>query len=99
MSTDGCLVVRAAQACLELDQTWIESGVSEDAVSGHIQLVIPGETACFSVCELAAKRPAHCALCPLHTHLRPVGGVAGRGSAYGSARRRLWWQMAPTSAL
>lgn len=35
------------QACLELNQTWIESGVSEDAVSGHIQLLIPGETACF----------------------------------------------------
>ena len=43
----GCAA--AAQACLELDQTWIESGVSEDAVSGHIQLVVPGETACFSV--------------------------------------------------
>ena len=24
------------------------SGVSEDAVSGHIQLLIPGETACFA---------------------------------------------------
>lgn len=35
------------QACAELKQTWIESGVSEDAVSGHIQLIIPGETACF----------------------------------------------------
>ncbi|MEW5304536.1 MAG: hypothetical protein WDW38_009264 [Sanguina aurantia] len=35
------------QACLELGQTWMESGVSEDAVSGHIQVVIPGETACF----------------------------------------------------
>ncbi|EFJ27663.1 hypothetical protein SELMODRAFT_441397 [Selaginella moellendorffii] len=36
------------QACNELGQTWIESGVSEDAVSGHIQLLIPGETACFA---------------------------------------------------
>ena len=26
----------------------MESGVSEDAVSGHIQLLIPGETACFA---------------------------------------------------
>ena len=26
------------QAALELDQTWMESGVSEDAVSGHIQV-------------------------------------------------------------
>jgi len=36
------------QVCLELEQVWMESGVSEDAVSGHIQLLIPGETACFS---------------------------------------------------
>lgn len=36
------------QVCLELDQTWLESGVSEDAVSGHIQLLVPGETACFA---------------------------------------------------
>lgn len=35
-------------ACNELGQTWMESGVSENAVSGHIQLVIPGETACFA---------------------------------------------------
>ena len=27
-----------AQVCLELEQTWMESGVSEDAVSGHIQV-------------------------------------------------------------
>ena len=38
------------QACNELDQTWMESGVSENAVSGHIQLIIPGQTACFAVC-------------------------------------------------
>ena len=36
------------QVCLELEQTWMESGVSEDAVSGHIQVIIPGETACFA---------------------------------------------------
>lgn len=36
------------EVCLELEQTWMESGVSEDAVSGHIQVVIPGETACFA---------------------------------------------------
>ena len=34
------------QACNELGQVWVESGVS---VSGHIQLVKPGETACFVV--------------------------------------------------
>ncbi|KAL9262204.1 Ubiquitin-like modifier-activating enzyme 5-like protein [Drosera capensis] len=36
------------QACNELNQTWMESGVSEDAVSDHMQLLIPGETACFA---------------------------------------------------
>jgi ubiquitin-like modifier-activating enzyme 5 len=35
-------------ACNELGQHWMESGVSEDAVSGHIQLMIPGENACFA---------------------------------------------------
>jgi ubiquitin-like modifier-activating enzyme 5 len=35
------------QACNELDQVWMESGVSEDAVSGHIQYLLPGRTACF----------------------------------------------------
>jgi ubiquitin-like modifier-activating enzyme 5 len=33
--------------CNELDITWIESGVSEDAVSGHIQYIEPGRTACY----------------------------------------------------
>ena len=36
------------QACNELDQIWFESGVSENAMSGHIQWVVPGETACFA---------------------------------------------------
>lgn len=27
----------------------MESGVSENAVSGHIQYIAPGETACFEV--------------------------------------------------
>ena len=40
------------QACNELNQAWIESGVSENAVSGHIQFVIPGKTACFAVSSL-----------------------------------------------
>jgi ubiquitin-like modifier-activating enzyme 5 len=35
------------QVALELGQPWMESGVSEDAVSGHIQTMLPGETACF----------------------------------------------------
>lgn len=36
------------RACNEASQVWMESGVSENAVSGHIQLVKPGETACFN---------------------------------------------------
>ncbi|XP_075215593.1 ubiquitin-like activating enzyme 5 [Lycorma delicatula] len=35
-------------ACNELGQTWFESGVSENAVSGHIQLLVPGVSACFA---------------------------------------------------
>jgi ubiquitin-like modifier-activating enzyme 5 len=31
-----------------LDARTYAPGVSEDAVSGHIQLLIPGETACFA---------------------------------------------------
>merc|ERR1719383_1253516 len=36
------------KACNELGQTWFESGVAENAVSGHIQFLKPGETACFA---------------------------------------------------
>jgi len=36
------------KACNELSQTWFESGVAENAVSGHIQFLVPGETACFA---------------------------------------------------
>ena len=36
-------------ACNEIGQIWMESGVSENAVSGHIQLLKPGRTACFAV--------------------------------------------------
>lgn len=35
-------------ACNELSMTWFESGVSENAVSGHIQVIKPGELACFA---------------------------------------------------
>lgn len=47
-SADVCFCV--CKACNELGQIWMESGVSENAVSGHIQLIIPGESACFAVC-------------------------------------------------
>lgn len=39
-------------ACNELGQYWMESGVSENAVSGHIQFIKPGETACFGVSRI-----------------------------------------------
>ncbi|XP_065363301.1 ubiquitin-like modifier-activating enzyme 5 [Calliphora vicina] len=35
-------------ACNELSLNWFESGVSENAVSGHIQFIRPGDTACFA---------------------------------------------------
>ncbi len=35
------------RVCLSLNKVWMESGVSESAVSGHIQTMIPGRYACF----------------------------------------------------
>lgn len=35
-------------ACNENNLNWFESGVSENAVSGHIQFIRPGDTACFA---------------------------------------------------
>ncbi|XP_063239203.1 ubiquitin-like modifier-activating enzyme 5 [Bacillus rossius redtenbacheri] len=35
-------------ACNELSMSWFESGVSENAVSGHIQFIVPGHSACFA---------------------------------------------------
>ncbi|XP_022729974.1 ubiquitin-like modifier-activating enzyme 5 isoform X3 [Durio zibethinus] len=72
------------EACNELNQTWMESGVSEDAVSGHIQLLIPGETACFAcapplvvasgVDERTLKREGVCAA-SLPTTMGVVAGL------------------------
>ena len=72
------------QACLELGQTWMESGVSEDAVSGHIQLIIPGITACFEcvpplvvasgIDEKTLKREGVCAA-SLPTTMGMVSGM------------------------
>lgn len=44
------------RACNELNMNWFESGVSENAVSGHIQFIKPGETSCFEV-RLSPKSP------------------------------------------
>lgn len=71
-------------ACNELAQTWFESGVSENAVSGHIQLLRPGETACFAcapplvvaenIDERTLKREGVCAA-SLPTTMGMVAGM------------------------
>ena len=33
--------------CNKINQIWFESGVSESALSGHIQVLVPGEIGCF----------------------------------------------------
>lgn len=71
-------------ACNELGQAWMESGVSEDAVSGHIQLMRPGELACFAcapplvvaseIDEKTLKRDGVCAA-SLPTTMGMVAGM------------------------
>eukprot|EP00035_Acanthoeca_spectabilis_P019651 m.429114 g.429114 ORF g.429114 m.429114 type:complete len:403 (-) comp16961_c0_seq1:201-1409(-) len=72
------------RACLELGQTWMESGVSENAVSGHIQHIVPGKLACFEcapplvvaseVDERTLKREGVCAA-SLPTTMGMVAGM------------------------
>lgn len=72
------------QACNELDQPWMESGVSENAVSGHIQFMLPGRTACFEclpplvvasgIDEKTLKREGVCAA-SLPTTMGMVAGM------------------------
>lgn len=71
-------------ACNELGMNWMESGVSENAVSGHIQLIKPGETACFgcapplvvaeNIDEKTLKREGVCAA-SLPTTMGIVAGM------------------------
>ncbi|NXX53775.1 UBA5 enzyme, partial [Scopus umbretta] len=71
-------------ACNELGQIWMESGVSENAVSGHIQLIVPGESACFAcapplvvaanIDEKTLKREGVCAA-SLPTTMGVVAGI------------------------
>lgn len=71
-------------ACLELNLNWMESGVSENAVSGHIQFVKPGELACFgcapplvvaeNIDEKTLKREGVCAA-SLPTTMGIVAGM------------------------
>lgn len=72
------------RACAEIGQTWFESGVSENAVSGHIQYIQPGYTACFEcapplivaseVDERTLKREGVCAA-SLPTTMGMVAGM------------------------
>ncbi|XP_015263066.1 PREDICTED: ubiquitin-like modifier-activating enzyme 5 [Gekko japonicus] len=72
------------KACNELGQIWMESGVSENAVSGHIQLIVPGESACFAcapplvvaanIDEKTLKREGVCAA-SLPTTMGVVAGL------------------------
>ncbi|XP_053665529.1 ubiquitin-like modifier-activating enzyme 5 [Anopheles marshallii] len=71
-------------ACNELNLYWFESGVSENAVSGHIQFIRPGETACFgcapplvvaeNIDEKTLKREGVCAA-SLPTTMGIVAGM------------------------
>lgn len=72
------------RVCNEKRLNWIESGVSENAVSGHIQLIKPGETACFgcapplvvaeNIDEKTLKREGVCAA-SLPTTMGIVAGM------------------------
>ena len=61
--------VTVNRACLALNQGWFESGVSEDALNGHIQLMVPGRTPCYECAppltlhspQPPASRPGVCA--------------------------------------
>lgn len=71
-------------ACNELNLNWFESGVSENAVSGHIQFLKPGELACFgcapplvvaeNIDEKTLKREGVCAA-SLPTTMGIVAGM------------------------
>lgn len=71
-------------ACNELNLVWFESGVSENAVSGHIQVLKPGELACFgcapplvvaeNIDEKTLKREGVCAA-SLPTTMGIVAGM------------------------
>ena len=72
------------KACNEIGKQWFESGVSENAVSGHIQFIRPGFTACFACApplvvasdmdEKSLKREGVCAA-SLPTTMAIVAGL------------------------
>eukprot|EP00736_Rhodelphis_marinus_P004301 Rmarinus@m.9885 len=77
------------KACNELGQNWMESGVSEDAVSGHMQNMIPGKLPCFAcapplivasgVSEKTLKREGVCAA-SLPTTMAIVAGILAQNA-------------------
>lgn len=77
------------RACAELSQDWMESGVSENAVSGHIQFISPGKWACFEcapplivaseIDERTLKREGVCAA-SLPTTMGMVAGMLVQNS-------------------
>eukprot|EP00912_Choanoflagellata_sp_UC4_P000818 UC4_evm7s507 len=93
------------RACLEKNQKWFESGVSENAVSGHIQYIEPGRTACFEcapplvvasgIDERTLKREGVCAA-SLPTTMGMVAGMLVQNALkflldFGEVK----WQMKP----
>ena len=77
------------RGCNSIPMTWMESGVSENAMSGHIQLIIPGQTACFECAsplvmemgedEGAIKREGVCAA-SLPTTMGVIAGLLAQNA-------------------
>eukprot|EP00754_Rhynchopus_humris_P049601 Rhum_TRINITY_DN8489_c0_g1::Rhum_TRINITY_DN8489_c0_g1_i1::g.28206::m.28206/K12164/UBA5, UBE1DC1; ubiquitin-like modifier-activating enzyme 5 len=75
------------QACLEAAKIWMESGVSETAVSGHIQVMVPGASPCYQCTpplvvatgEKPAKREGVCAA-SLPTTMGIVAGLLAQSA-------------------
>ena len=74
--------------CNETGQIWFESGVSEDALSSHVQLLIPGQNACFACAsplavveenEANIKREGVCAA-SLPTTMAITAGLLAQGA-------------------
>ncbi|KAG8230084.1 hypothetical protein J437_LFUL009203 [Ladona fulva] len=84
-------------ACNELGHNWFESGVSENAVSGHVQFIKPGETACFAcapplvvasgIDEKTLKRDGVCAA-SLPTTMGIVAGLLVQNALKRRFKRR-----------
>lgn len=74
--------------CNRLNQIWFESGVAESALSGHIQVLVPGETGCFGCAsplavsegtEATIKREGVCAA-SLPTTMGIIAGLLSQAA-------------------